>query len=387
MTVAEVESVPVSVPLSEPVSFATRTVDRRDHAITVVRDDEGNEGVGYTLGYDGAGLIADAVEELLAPMVEGEDPNHTTRLWRDMFEGTYQIGRKGLLLRAIATVDIALWDLRARRVGLPLHEFLGAARESVPAYASGGYYRGEGTEGLREEIETYLDRGHVSVKMKVGRRSLATEAERVAVARDVLGPERTLMLDANGAWTDTGEALRACRRFAEYDPYFVEEPVKADSVELMARVREGIDYPVAAGELEFSRYGFAELLREGAVDVIQPDATVCGGITEWLRIAHTAASHDVPVVPHYNPHLHAHLVASVANGGTVEYFYRDRDVKVFDDLLVDPPTPENGRLTPRGPGYGVRIDRDALAEFRTDGRGDGAVGGDGSTAGDDGGGA
>ncbi|WP_277554811.1 mandelate racemase/muconate lactonizing enzyme family protein [Halobaculum limi] len=367
MEITEVESVPISIPLSEPVSFATRTVEHRDHAVTFVRTEDGYEGVGYTLGYDGAGLIADAVEELLAPMLVGQNPHHTTDLWQRMFEGTYQIGRKGLLLRAIATIDIALWDIRAKAAGLPLHEFIGAARESVPAYASGGYYRGEGVDGLREEMETYLDRGHVAVKMKVGRRSLETEEKRVAAAREVLGPERTLMLDANGAWTDTGEALRACRRFAPYDPYFIEEPVKADSVELMARVREGLDYPLAAGELEFSRYGFAELLRAGAVDVVQPDATVCGGITEWLRVAHTAASHDIPVVPHYNPHLHAHLVASVENGGMVEYFYRDRDIKVFDDLIVNPPTPEDGKLTPRGPGHGVRIDRSALAEFRTDG--------------------
>lgn len=139
-----------------------------------------------------------------------------------------------------------------------------------------------------------------------------------------------------------------------------------DSVELMARVNDALDYAVAAGELEFSRYGFAELLREGAVDVVQPDATVVGGITEWLRVAHAAAVHDVPVVPHYNWDLHAHLVAASETGRWVEYFYRDRDVKTFDDVLVHPMEPEDGELRlPDRPGHGVVLDENRLAEFRT----------------------
>lgn len=138
-----------------------------------------------------------------------------------------------------------------------------------------------------------------------------------------------------------------------------------DSVELMARVNEGLDYAVAAGELEFSRYGFAELLRERAVDVVQPDATVVGGITEWLKIAHTAATHDIPVAPHYNWDLHAQLLAAIENGLWAEYFYRDFDVKVFDDVLAHPMKPEDGYLElPDRPGHGVVLDEDALAEFR-----------------------
>jgi D-arabinonate dehydratase len=366
MEITEVESVAVSIPLDEPVAFATREVEARDHAITYVRTDEGVEGVGYTLGYDAAGLIADAVEELLAPIVRGEDPHDTTRLWREMFDGTVQVGRKGLLLRAIATVDIACWDAVATAAGQPLHRYLGANADSVPAYASGGYYReGKGLEELRAEMRSYVDRGHDTVKLKIGGREPGVEVERVRTVREAIGDERRLLLDANGAWDDSPTALAACRRYGEYDPYFVEEPVMADSVELMARVNEGLDYAVAAGELEFSRYGFAELLRTGAVDVVQPDATVCGGITEWLRIANAAATHDVPVWPHYNWDLHAPLVASIENGGHVEYFYRERDVKVFDDVLAEPLSPVDGRIeVPERPGHGVTIDPDRVAQFR-----------------------
>ncbi|ESP87978.1 mandelate racemase/muconate lactonizing enzyme family protein [Candidatus Halobonum tyrrellensis] len=365
MQITEVESLAASIPLEEPVSFATRTVEERDHAVAYVRTDGGIEGLGYTLGYGGSHLVADAVTDLLAPIVEGEDPRDTERLWREMFDGTVQIGRKGAVVRAIAIVDIALWDIAAKAADAPLYKYLGAYRDAVPAYASGGYYRdGKGTEALRAEMETYVERGHDAVKMKVGRLSPAAEEERVAAVRDAVGDETTLMVDANGAWRNKPEALETCRRIAAYDPYFVEEPVMPDSVSLMAEVNDALDYAVAAGELEFSRYGFAELLRAGAVDVVQPDATVCGGITEWLKVAHTAASYDVPVAPHYNWDLHAHLVAASENGTWVEYFHRDSDVKVFDDVIETPLTPEEGVIDlPDRPGHGIELDRDALAEF------------------------
>lgn len=366
MEVESVESFPISIPLEAPVSFATRTVEARDHAITVVRTTDGLEGVGYTLGYGGSALVADAVTDLLAPVVVGEDPRDTERLWRELFDGTVQIGRKGVLLRAIATVDIALWDVAAKAAAAPLYKYLGAYADAVPAYASGGYYReGKGLEGLREEMRRYVEAGHDAVKMKIGRLSPAEEAARVAAVREVIGEERVLMVDANGAWSSKPEALRTCRRIEAADPYFVEEPVMPDSVSLMADVNAALPYAVAAGELEFSRYGFAELLRAGAVDVVQPDATVCGGVTEWLRIAHLAAAADVPVVPHYNWNLHAHLVAAVENGGWVEYFYRDTGVKVFDDVVESPLAPEDGAIAlPDRPGHGVTLDADAVDRYR-----------------------
>lgn len=366
MVITDVESTAISIPLEERAAWSTDGVEQRDHAITVIRTDNDIEGVGYTLGYGGSELIADAVESLLTPIVEGEDPRDTERLWREMFDKTVQIGRKGLLLRAISTVDIALWDLRAKRAGEPMHKFLGAYRDAVPAYVTGGYYRaGKTIDDLHEEVARYVDRGHDAVKIKVGGRPVHEDETRVEAARDALGDHRTLLLDANGAWKSKHDALKACRAFARHDPYFMEEPVKPDSVALMAAVNEGLDYPVAAGELEFSRYGFEELLSRGAVDIVQPDVTVVGGVTEWLRVAYTAASYDVPVVPHYNWDLHVPLVAAIENGKWVEYFYRDSDLKVFDDALSSPLEPdENGLLdAPDEPGFGVSFDPDAIASF------------------------
>lgn len=366
MEIVDVESFAVSIPLEEPVAFATRVVEQRDHAITYVRTADGTEGVGYTLGYGGAELIADAVTKILAPMIEDEDPRDTERLWEEMFEGTVQIGRKGVILRAISCVDIALWDIKAQAANQPLYKLLGAYTDELPAYASGGYYREEkGLEGLREEMQRYTERGHDIVKMKVGRLAVEEEVERVRVAREAIGDERTLLLDANGKWDNKQEAVRACRRFGEYDPYFIEEPVMPDSLDLMREVNNALDYPVAAGELEFSRYGFADLLRENAVEVVQPDATVVGGVTEWMRIANTAASYDIPVAPHYNWDLHIQLLAAIGNSLWIEYFYRDSNVKAFDDVLEHSIEPKNGTIElPDRPGHGVRLDESALSDFK-----------------------
>jgi len=382
MRITDIEAIPIAIPLDTPVSFATRTIHYRDHAIVSVRTADGHEGVGFSLCYESADLVAEAVSETLGPMIEGEDPRDTERLWREMFDGTVQVGRRGAFLRAISAVDIALWDVVAKAADMPLYKLLGAYSDSIPAYASGGYYRDEkGHEGLREEIQRYVEAGHDTVKMKVGRLPANEEAERVRAVRETIGPERTLLMDANGAWTSGPEALRNCRAFAEFDPYFVEEPAMPDNVDLLARINDGIDFPVATGELESTRYGFANLLRADAAGVLQPDATVVGGITEWLKVAHTAATHDVPIAPHYNWNLHTTLLATIENGTWVEYFYRDQDVKAFDDVVADPITPEDGEMSPPDrPGHGVELDRAAIERFRglpEEGAGgaDGAAGG------------
>ncbi|WP_066417236.1 mandelate racemase/muconate lactonizing enzyme family protein [Halorubrum aethiopicum] len=366
MEITQVESFPIELPLESPVSFSNRTLTYRDHAITYVRTADGREGVGYSLGYEGAHLVADAVESMLEPIVLGKDPRDTTRLWREMYDGNVQIGRMGVMLRAISTVDMALWDLKAKAADQPLYKLLGGNSESVPSYGSGGYYRDEkGHEALRGEVRRYVEEGHEVVKMKVGRLSVDEEVERVDAVRDEVGSETTLLLDANGVWESTTEAVRACRAFEPYDPYFIEEPVMIDRVETMAEVNDAIDYPVATGELEGTRHNFARLHDTGAATILQPDVTVCGGITEWLRIANYAAAYDVPIAPHYNWNIHTSLLGAIDNGLWIEYFYRDMDVKAFDDVVAEPLAPgDDGRIAmPEEPGHGVTLDKDALEEF------------------------
>lgn len=367
MEIAEVTSYPIDIPLAEPVSFSNRTIHARDHAITHIRTKDGLEGIGYSLGYEGSSLIAEAVESRLKPVLLGEDPQDTERLWHEMYDGNVQIGRTGLFLRAISTVDIALWDLKAKEAGQPLHKLLGGQSDTVPSYASGGYYRDDkGYEGLRKEMQRYLDEGHNIMKMKVGRRPLNEEIDRVKAVREEIGPKRTLLLDANGVWSSTPEALRACQAFSDYDPYFIEEPVMIDRKTTMGEVNTELNYPVATGELEGTRHNFATLYDTNAAGVFQPDVTVCGGITEWLKIANFASAYDIPIAPHYNWNIHASLLGAIENGLWVEYFYRDMDVKVFDDVVTDPLKPDDRGMIdlPGTPGHGVRLDEEALQEFK-----------------------
>lgn len=367
MRITDVESFAVKIPLETPVSFSNRTLHYRDHAITYVRTADGLEGVGYSLGYDGAAQIADTVGSLLAPHVLGEDARDTTRLWHAMYDGNVQIGRAGLLLRAISTVDMALWDLKAKGAAQPLYKLLGGHADAVPSYASGGYYRDEkGHEALRAEMRRYVDAGHDVVKMKVGRLDIAGERARIAAVRDEIGDDRTLLIDANGVYPNSVEAIRAGQAFAEYDPYLFEEPVMIDRVPAMAEVNAALPYPVATGELEGTRHAFAHLLDSGAASILQPDVTVCGGITEWLRIAHLASAYDVLIAPHYNWNIHASLVGAIENGTWIEYFYRDMDVKVFDDIVSAPLAPDSEGMIPlpQTPGHGVPLDAAAIEGFR-----------------------
>ncbi|MFB6310103.1 MAG: mandelate racemase/muconate lactonizing enzyme family protein [Salinirussus sp.] len=382
MEIVEVEAIPIAIPLETPVSFATRTIHYRDHAITYVRTADGQEGVGYSLGYESADLIADAVNNTLGPLVEGEDPRDTERLYSRMVDGSVQVGRRGAFMRAISTVDIACWDVAAKAVETPLYKYLGAAREEIPAYASGGYYRDEkGHEGLRDEVDRYVRAGHDTIKMKVGRRPASDELERVRAVRETIGPERTLLMDANGAWDSAPAALQFCQAAAEFDPYFIEEPAMPDNIDLLSRINDRIDYAVATGELESTRYGFQTLLRAGAAGILQPDATVVGGITEWLKVANMANAVDVPIAPHYNWNLHVSLLCAIDNATWVEYFYRDQDVKVFDDVVADPIAPDNGMMRPPDrPGHGVQLDPDAIERFRGLPEG-GAGGADGAASG------
>jgi L-alanine-DL-glutamate epimerase-like enolase superfamily enzyme len=268
-------------------------------------------------------------------------------------------------MRALSILDIALWDLNARAAGLPLYRYLGSwTNDKVPAYASGGYYlEGKSPAQLGDELAGYVGRGFKAVKMKVGRLSLAEEVERVRAARAAIGPDILLMLDANNAWQDLPTALLYCRRFAEFDPYWIEEPFSPDDIDNHAYLAEKIGYAVATGEIEAGRWRFKELLDKRAAAILQTDAAVCGGITEWRRIANTASSYGVSMSPHWFDSVHVHLVASAANARYVEFF-PDHTIFNFRRLINRQLEVENGDLLlPKEAGLGFVFDEIAVQKF------------------------
>jgi L-alanine-DL-glutamate epimerase-like enolase superfamily enzyme len=356
----------VRVPLHAPTSFSNRQVVARDYALVEVAGDDGHRGIGFCYAGSSAGtVVTEAVRELLAPVLVDEDPFRVEGLWQAMYREALLHGRAGSVMRAISALDTALWDRNARAVGLPLYKFLGAfAVDTVPAYASGGYYLdGKTPEMLGRELQGYVEMGFEAVKMKVGRLDLRGEEERIAAARQAIGDDVILMLDANNAWSDLETALRYMTVFEPYDPYWIEEPFSPDDIDNHARLAERTHVPVATGEIEAGRWRFKELLEKEAAMILQTDACVCGGVTEFRRIVATAASYGVSVCPHWFHDLHIHLVASTPNAPYVEFFPDDK-VLNFRNLVDTQLEVQEGRLVlPQTPGLGFDFLVDAVETF------------------------
>lgn len=352
------------VPLSSPVTFSTRTVAAREYCLVRVRADDGMEGIGYCYAVNTSGrLLCAAITELLGPLIIGQDSLRIEGLWQSMYQEALLQGRAGVVMRALSAIDIALWDLNARAAGLPLYRYMGAAaHDRVPAYASGGYYwPGKDLDDLSSEMLGHVRNGFDAVKMKTGRLSPAQEEKRVAAVREAIGPDVRLMLDANNAWPDLPTALEYMRRFERYDPFWIEEPFSPDDIDNHVRLARATRVTVATGEIEAGRWRFKDLLARDATTLLQTDATVCGGLTEWRRVAATAASFGVSVAPHAWHDVHVHAVATAPNATYAE-FMPDAHIVNFRELIDRQLVAEQGQLLlPTTPGLGFDFDPRAIA--------------------------
>ena len=283
MKVRDVENMLVRVPLGRPVSMSTRTFTARDFNVVRLTTEDGITGVGYARGGE---LVRAAVEHELRPLLLGRDALATEIFWEDVWRETGLVGRQGALLRALSAVDIALWDIKAKAAGLPLFRLLGGADPSVPAYVSGGYYRdGQTEQELAYEMAGYVERGFRAVKIRVGRLKLRDDVRRVAAVRAAIGDDVDLMVDANQAYRSSAEAIAAGRAFAEQGVRWLEEPLGPEHLAATADVAAALDLPIAGGEVESTRWAFRDIIERKALDILQPDVTVVGGISEWLKVA------------------------------------------------------------------------------------------------------
>jgi L-alanine-DL-glutamate epimerase-like enolase superfamily enzyme len=354
------------VPLDRVTSFSTRTVSERHYCIVKVRSSDGLEGVGFCYaGSKGGDIVKVAVEQLLAPVLIGQDSLRSEGLWNEMYQESLLQGRSGSVMRGLSILDNAIWDLNARTAGLPLHDYLGCMnREKVIAYASGGYYvDGKTAADLGDEMAGYVKLGFTAVKMKTGRLSPAEEEQRVAAARAAIGPDVVLMIDVNNGWSDLPTALEYTRRFEAYNPYWIEEPFLPDAIDLHARLAAATTITIATGEIETGRWRFRELIDAGGAEILQADAAVCGGISEWRRIAAHADSRGVTVSPHWFHDLHAPLVAATPNARYVEFFTDDQ-VLNFRRLIDRQLDFKDGYvMLHQTPGLGFNFDEAAVSRY------------------------
>jgi L-alanine-DL-glutamate epimerase-like enolase superfamily enzyme len=371
MKITDIRTVTVRVPVERPTAIATRQLGAREYILVWVDTADGLTGVGYTYaGTVGGQAVHDLVQGVFRPLLIGRDAGLIEGHWAAMYQEVLLAGRRGAALRAISAVDFALWDLLGKRANLPLYRLLGGWTDEVPAYASGGYYRpGDPLDNIREEMASYKALGFNDVKMKVGGAPFEVDVARVRAAREAIGPTGRLALDANNAWRWPYEAIRFARTVEDCDIWWLEEPLSPEDVAGHAEIARTLEMPVATGEIHATRWDFRDIIERQAADILQPDAGVLGGITEWLKVAHTAASFNLPVAPHWHANAHVHLVAAVHNCITVEYFVLEQDIYNFE-RLVTPETrlqPQHGRLPlPTAPGLGIVLDEEALARWRLD---------------------
>jgi L-alanine-DL-glutamate epimerase-like enolase superfamily enzyme len=348
----------LTIPTDAPESDGTLAWDRTTMVLVQVHAG-GTTGVGFTYSHTAA---AELVRDLFAPRVAGRSVLDVEGAFDEMGRAARNVGRPGLAAAALSAVDVALWDCKARLLGVPLVSLLGAARDAIPAYGSGGFTSYPPAR-LQRQLGAWAEAGFRAVKMKVGRDPEA-DADRVRLAREAIGTRTELFVDANGAYHPFA-ALAHARDFEAQAVTWFEEPVTSDDVEGLRLVRERVPpaMAVAAGEYAYSVYDLRRLAEGSAVDVLQADATRCGGVTGFLRAAAIADAWSLPLSAHTAPALHTHLACACARALNVEYFHDHARIEamVFDGA----PAPIDGLLRPdlARPGLGLEIRHADAARF------------------------
>ena len=386
MKIVDIRTTVLSYLCPRPYFSANLMQARRGAVLVEIETDDGLVGIGEA--GTGGGATQTVIAKELAPLLIGEDPLLIEGLWQKMYAHTRQYGRRGIVMHAISGIDIALWDLAGKVAKMPVYRLLGACRDSVEAYASGGFYEeGKSEDDLAAEAEDYCSRGFKGVKIKIGRnpstqtpsRHLVANSHmcvvepeedisRVAAVRSAIGPKAKLMVDINCAWSPA-IAIEMGRALEPYKLYWIEEPVLTDDIEGSASVAAALATPIAGYETEIGLYGFRELITRGAVDVVQPDLAWTGGISEGRRIAALAQAHHRMVTPHVfgGAVLLAaslHFAAATPSALVLELDQNPNGLR--DELLQEPiHTQSDGTIRlPKRPGLGVELNREAIDRFR-----------------------
>ncbi len=315
----------VTLPLATPISDAKVFTGRQQPMTEVaflfaeITTEQGHEGVGfsYSKRAGGPGQFAHARE--IADQLIGEDPSDIGRIWAKLQWAGASVGRSGLATQAIAAYDVALWDLKAKRAGLPLAKLLGAHRDSVLCYNTSGGFLHAPTEEVLANATASLESGIGGIKIKVGHPDGKFDLGRLAAVREHIGDDVPLMVDANQQW-DRPTAQRMGRAMEEFGLVWIEEPLDAYDAQGHAALAASLDTPVATGEMLASVAEHVELIRHNAADVIQPDAPRIGGITPFLKLAALAEHHQLQLAPHFAMEIHLHLAAAYPLEPWVEHF-------------------------------------------------------------------
>ena len=360
MKITQVAVHVLRVPVDRPYVAGGRTVDANWHVLARITTSDGVEGIGYVV-YPRPDLmttIGHAAREL-GQHVIGMSVLEPEAAWERLARRGDWVGPGGLLHCALAPLDIAVWDAAGKTLGQPLHRLLGGYRDRLPTYASDGLWYSLSPDELAASAKRHVDHGFGAVKLRLGKEATpAAEARRVHAVRQAVGPDVRIMVDATESWSLT-QARRTGRVLQDAGIAWLEDPVHHLDVAGLARLRQELEVPIAAGEHLYHLDAFRTLLEARAVDVLILDLARVGGVTPWRKIAALAQAHRIPVCGHVVPEIQVHLLSAVPNGHMVECVPRSAGI------LTGMPRLENGALVaPQAPGLGLELDETAVRRYR-----------------------
>lgn len=357
----------VELPADEPLADGPMGAgpmapgSKRPFVLVKVATTGGVEGIGVTF-FGGAmtKTLRQAVDDL-GQLVVGDDPAQVERIAAKLKLAAGMSGPAGIFTLAISAIDMALWDIRAKALGVSVSRLLGGHRDVVPAYASGALMRHLTLEQVEKSARTLVERGWTAMKTQLalpGPTTPEIEADRIRVIREAIGPDIQLMCDINQGW-ETYQAIDIGTRVEPYHLHWLEDVTRADDYQGLARVTAALNTPIAGGEYVWGIEPFRHMLEARSVDIAMIDLVRVGGITQWMKVAGMAEAFNVPVVSHLVPEFHIHLIAAIPNGEIVEYMPWVRN------LFGDPPLPVNGMMkVPEGAGFGLTFAKEYDQGFR-----------------------
>jgi D-galactarolactone cycloisomerase len=346
-------------------------VPKANEILVRLHTDAGIEGIGIATSYTPIEAAVKAFKTGIAEHVIGEDPLAPEKLHHKLFWMTAQriASEKGwtreAIVRIAAAVDIAAWDVIGKAAKLPLYRLFGGFRSEIPCYVTCAYYRdGKTMSELRDEMHMLKAQGHQGFKAKVGGVSLKEDMQRLELIREIIGPDKELMIDVNRAW-DLPTAIQAARELIPLNPRWLEEPVRwADDHRELKKLAQQTNIPLSAGESELTGFGCRDLIEDGALQILQFDCTMMGGFSMGRKLAALCELNHVQVAPHHDCFIHAHIVAGSPAGCIVESFTDPERDPLQAELFEDPPRIANGMLTLKEqPGLGLTLSEAALKKF------------------------
>ena len=363
MKITDIQAIPLSIPLeeSDPASVEGAWTD--NHVLVKVFTDEGITGYGEALATAPMTTVA-FIEEGLKPRILGENPMHIEKLWHMMYFHSYGYGTKGISTQGISAVEIALWDIIGKYRNIPVYEMIGGlCRDKIKVYASMARY--PTPDDLATHALRCVEQGYTAIKLHMREDKGDDTIEYVKAARQAVGPDVTLMVDAHSAWTPR-QAVKKTRELEQYDVYWLEEPIwPVDDYDGLAYVRDRSNILIAAGESEYTHYGFKEMISKRAVDLVQPDAIIQGGIMELRKIFALAEAWNLQISTHSyytGPGMAATIHLSLSNMRSE--FVEIRQLPPRESFIQPSLRPVDGYVTvPNKPGLGVEINEDVVGKY------------------------